>query len=129
MSGKWPCLCIIHDPPLQLKLYMHLIFMQACGSAAGSYGAQLFPCTNNDSWCHTGTTLFDYRQNHRVVLADGKTTQTGMSTSLIVALALLGMARDSVYEKFTNIIILERASVSTLPFAIDKSGPETSKGQ
>ena len=64
-----------------------------------------------------------------VVLADGKTTQTGMSTSLIVALALLGMALDSVYEKFTNIIILERASVSTLPFAIDKSGPETSKGQ
>ena len=32
---------------------------------------------------------------------------------------LAGLSREATYEKVTNAFILERASVSTLPFAIN----------
>ena len=40
----------------------------------------------------------------------------------------LGIPKDAVYEKFTNTFILERATVSTLPFAIDDPSQKPTKG-
>jgi hypothetical protein len=42
--------------------------------------------------------------------------------------APLGIPKDAVYEKFTNAFVLERASVSALPFAIDDPSEKRSKG-
>ncbi len=38
-----------------------------------------------------------------------------------------GVGKDSILEGFTNIYILERASVSTIPFAIDDPLEKPSK--
>lgn len=40
----------------------------------------------------------------------------------------LGVPRESIYEKVTNAFILERSSMSTLPFAIDDPSQTPTKG-
>ncbi len=40
----------------------------------------------------------------------------------------VGISSDSVYEKFTNAFILDRASVSTFPFGIDDPAMKPDKG-
>ena len=39
-----------------------------------------------------------------------------------------GIGKNGIYEKFTNAFIMERASVSTLPFAIDDPSQKPTKG-
>ena len=41
---------------------------------------------------------------------------------------IIGIPTEAVYEKFTNAFILERATVSTMPFAIDDPSQKPSKG-
>ena len=41
---------------------------------------------------------------------------------------LAGLGKDSIYENFTNSFVLERASVSTLPFGIDDPSRKPAKG-
>ena len=38
-----------------------------------------------------------------------------------------GVTADAVHERVTNAFIMERASVSTMPFAVDDPAAETSK--
>lgn len=40
----------------------------------------------------------------------------------------IGLGRSAVLESFTNAYVIERASVSTLPFAIDDASKKPSKG-
>lgn len=40
----------------------------------------------------------------------------------------IGLGKNSIYECFTNAFVMERASVSTLPFAIDDPSRKPSKG-
>ena len=42
-------------------------------------------------------------------------------------ISLLGVSSDAVYERVTNAFIMERASVSTLPFGVDDPAAESSK--
>jgi hypothetical protein len=62
-----------------------------------------------------------------IVVCEGP-SQTGKSTTLRIALALLGVEKESIYEKSTNTFILERASSSTLPFGIDDPEGKPSRG-
>ena len=39
-----------------------------------------------------------------------------------------GIGKNGIYENFTNAFIMERASVPTLPFAIDDPSQKPTKG-
>ena len=43
-------------------------------------------------------------------------------------LATVGLGSSSIYECFTNAFVMERASVSTMPFGIDDPSKKPSKG-
>ena len=47
-----------------------------------------------------------------------------MSVSLLY---ISGLPKEAIYEKFTNAFILERATVSTLPFAVDDPSQKPSR--
>lgn len=82
------------------------------------------------------------------MVAEGE-SQTGKSTVIKIAMSLIGefcsvhlvtncyyyghlhigLSDDCIYEDFTNTFILERACVSTLPFAIDDPASSPRKGR
>ena len=49
------------------------------------------------------------------------------TTAPVIFVLYSGLGREAIYERATNAFILERASASTLPFALDDPAEQSTK--